>query len=198
VPDDKVYLEWLEKAAKLNNPQAMDWLGQLFRGTDKAFSFFCSAANLGWKNSMGLVAEMLISGEAGGAERRRAAAVWAAQGDSGWFWILLKDARKMVASGTLPNRLCYSLGWGLYWYGGDWDRQSNSNIYTDFYARCLDYYCSCVEMQQKSIFTFLLLWKRATGVKGPGQMIARMIWDGREECLLKAVGEEPQMKRIKK
>ena len=55
-----------------------------------------------------------------------------------------------------------------------------------FGHRCLDYYCSCVELQQKSIFTFLLHWNRTTGgVKGPGQLIAQMVWEGREENLVK-------------
>jgi hypothetical protein len=40
------------------------------------------------------------------------------------------------------------------------------------------------------------------GVKGPGQMIAQMVWDGREDNLVKTFEEsgreEPEMKRIKK
>jgi hypothetical protein len=83
---------------------------------------------------------------------------------------------------------------------GRW--QSQSDEIQDFGDRCLDYYCSCVELQQKSIFTFLLCWNRATGVKGPGQMIAEMVWEGREDNFLKPFNEAdhryPKMKRIRK
>jgi hypothetical protein len=54
-----------------------------------------------------------------------------------------------------------------------------------FGNRCLDFYCSCVALQQKSIFMFLWYWNRTTGVKGPGQMIAQMVWEGREDKLVK-------------
>jgi hypothetical protein len=102
------------------------------------------------------------------------------------------------------DQLCYSLGWGLYWYlyGSEyWNEQGDENQV--FGNRCLDYYCSCVELQQKSIFTFLLCWNRTTGVKGPGQMIAQMVWKGREDNLVAPFDqnngeEEPEMKRIKK
>jgi hypothetical protein len=59
----------------------------------------------------------------------------------------------------------------------------------EFCNRCLDYYCSSVELQQKSIVTFLLFWNRATGgIKGPGQMIGKMVWEGREEILVESFG----------
>jgi hypothetical protein len=71
-----------------------------------------------------------------------------------------------------------------------------------FGNQCIDYYCSCVELQQKSIFTFLWFWNRTTGVKGPGQMIAQMVWQQREDNLVKMFEEidreEPETKRIKK
>jgi hypothetical protein len=95
------------------------------------------------------------------------------------------------------------LGWVLFWYQygtRHWKRQHDEK--NAFGNRCLDYYCSCVELQQKSIFTFLLCWNRTTGVKGPGQMIAQMVWEQREDNLLETFeqsgGEEPEMKRIKK
>jgi hypothetical protein len=93
----------------------------------------------------------------------------------------------------------------MFWYQYEsekwWKHQSGEN--KAFGNRCLDYYCSCVELQQKSIFTFLFGWNRATaGVKGPGQMIAQMVWEGREDNVVKMFeesgGEEPETKRIKK
>jgi hypothetical protein len=102
------------------------------------------------------------------------------------------------------DELCYTLGWGLYWYlyGSEMWAEQKGEVKV-FSNRCLDYYCSCVELQQKSIFTFLLFWNRTTGVKGPGQMIAQMVWEERQNNLVTLFdqnngGEEPEMKRIKK
>jgi hypothetical protein len=88
-------------------------------------------------------------------------------------------------------------------YGsGDWIWRSNGEEKA-FGNRCLNYYCLCVALQQKSIFTFLLCWNQTTGgVKGPGQMIAQMVWELREDNLVKLLeqmgGEELETKQIKK
>jgi hypothetical protein len=116
------------------------------------------------------------------------------------FWNLLADAKRALESRATEdldcdfNQLCYLLGWGLYWYQYETGRWNNQG---------LDYYCSCVELQQKSIVTFLLCWNRTTGVKPPGQIIAEMVWEGREDNLVKTFDEEsdweePETKRIKK
>jgi hypothetical protein len=125
------------------------------------------------------------------------------------LWKRLGDAKKALESRAMEeldcdfNQLCYSLGWGMYWYyyGSEkWKEQNDKDRV--FGNRCLDYYCYCVELQQKSIFTFLLCWNRTMGVKPPGQMIAQMVWEGREDNLLKLFEEsdeeEPETKRIKK
>jgi hypothetical protein len=212
--DEKVFLEWLEKAANQNNPMAMDWLGRWFRhgrGNDnkKAVSYFRAAAQLGWKNSMGFLAVLLRYGEECARDLRQAV-IWCARGDSYVFWDLLEEARRALESGTTEyldcdfNQLCYSLGRGLYWHQYEtWGWKTESDESKAFGERCLDFYCSCVELQQKSIFTFLLCWNRTTGgVKGPGQMIAEMVWERRAENLVKTFeqsdGEEPETKRIKK
>jgi hypothetical protein len=210
--DEKVYLEWLEKAANQNNPEAMNWLGDRFRNegvdTKKAVSYYRAASELGWKGSMPALADMLRRGQ--GCEKDwRQAAIWGAKGKSTRFWGVLEDAQRALDEGTTEqmtcdfDQLCYSLGWGLYWYQYDsdqWDRQNDQ--VKAFSNRCLDYYCSCVELQQKSIFTFLLCWNQTTGVKGPGLMIAQIVWDGRENNLTKAFeendGDEAEVKKIKK
>jgi hypothetical protein len=211
--DEKVYVEWLEKAASQKNPKAMHWLGNRFRyegGDDmeKSVSYFRDAAELGWKSSMSMLAEMLRNGE-GCVKDLRQAVIWGAKGGSRVFWKLLREARRALESGTTEalgcdfNQLCYTIGWGLYWYEyGSKVWKKKSEVQKAFDIRCLDYYCSCVELQQNSIFTFLLFWNRTTGgVKGPGQMIAQMMWERREDNLGKKFeqnsGEEPQMKRIK-
>jgi hypothetical protein len=125
------------------------------------------------------------------------------------FWNLLAGAKGALESRTTEklgcdfNQLCYSLGWGLYWYQYEaWSWKHQSDEQKVFGNRCLDFYCSCVELQQKSIFTFLLFWNRTIGVKPPGQLIAQMVWEEREDNLVKAF-EEPRrrsarLKRIKK
>jgi hypothetical protein len=214
--DEAVYLELLEKSAKQNNPYAMNQFALWYRqggGNDKekAVAYHRVAAELGWGNSICILAEMLRHGE--GCEKDlRQAVFWGAKagGGSGFFYKLLADGRLSLESGTTEdldcdfNQFCYSLGWGLYWYQYEnqrWNNQSGED--QAFGNRCLDFYCSCVELQQKSIFTFLLCWNRTTGVKEPGQMIAQMVWEVREDNLVKRFeqtneGEEPEMKRIKK
>jgi hypothetical protein len=211
--DKKVYVEWMEKAANQNNPKAMDQLGCWFRyqggDKEKAVLYFRGAAELEWKESMKLLASMLKYGE-GCVKDLRQAVIWGAKGNSNVFWHLLGDAGQALKSGATEdldcdfNQLCYLLGQGLFWYkyGSEaWKRESRNE--KAFGNRCLVYYCSCVERQQDSIFTFLLCWNRTTGgVKGPGQMIAQMVWDGREDNLVKTFeqnGEkEPETKQIKK
>jgi hypothetical protein len=211
--DEKVFVEWLEKAANQNNPLAMDWLGYWFRhegGNDeeKALSCYWRAAELGWKPSMYCLAKMLEHGY--GCEKDvRQAAIWGAKGDRGVFWELLQDAQRAFENGTTEaldcDLRCYLLGWGWFWYHhGTQRRMLLTKEKKAFVNLCLDYYCSCVELQQKSILTFLWFWNRSIGIKGPGQMIAQMVWEQREDNLVKKFEqnsrfrEEPEMKRIKK
>jgi hypothetical protein len=195
--DLKVYVEWLEKAANQNNPEAMHYLGGWFRweggNKEKAVSYYRAAAELGWKMSMRYLAIRLRDGE-GCAKDLRQAVVWGAKGDSSTFWDVLRDARRALESRATENldcdfdQLCFVLGWGLYWYqygSKYWNEQDDED--QAFGRRCLDFYCSCVELQQKSIFTFLWCWNRTTGVKGPGQMIAQIVWEAREDNLVKKV-----------
>jgi hypothetical protein len=211
--DQKAHVKWLEKAANQNNPSAMYWLGEWFRhegeiDKEKVVMYYRAGADLGWKDSMHSLALMLRNGE-GCAKDLRRAVIWGAKGDSYLFWDPLEDARRALESRATEDldcdfhHLCYLLGWGLYWYqygSENWTKYSNKNKV--FGERCLDYYCSCVELQQKSIFTFLFFWNRTTGVKPPGQIIAQIVWEAREENLVKMFeesdGDKPEMKQIKK
>jgi hypothetical protein len=193
--DEKVHLEWLEKAANQNNPDAMGSLGDWFRtdggDSEKAVSYGRAAAELGRTVSMSWLSDMFRDGL--GCERDlRRAVIWGAKGDfSTVFWELLREIRLQFKSGTKLDcdfdPLCFSLGWGVYWYrygSEDWEEASDEDQV--FGNHCLDYYCFCIELQQKSIFTFLLFWNRTTGgVKGPGEMIAKKVWEGREDNLVK-------------
>jgi hypothetical protein len=202
--DEQVYVEWLEKAANQNNPEAMDWLGEWFsrEGGDKekAFSYYHTAAELSWTTSMTWLADMLRDGS-GCKKDWRQAIIWKAK-STRCFFSCWEDAKRALEKGTMRhlefNQLYYPLGWAMYWYGydsPDW-HFSVSTLKRKVFGRFLDYYCSCVELQQKSIFTFLLFWNRTTGVKGPGQMIAQMVWEEREDNLVQAF-EREKIKQIK-
>jgi hypothetical protein len=194
--DLEVYVEWLEKAADQNNPMAMEALAEWFEqgGQDeKAMFYRQGAAKLGWKRSMMFLSDMLREGE--GCEKDlRQASMWSSRRIDVWrFRKEVEVARrsyKKAATADLGcdfNQLCYSLGWGLFWYiysDERWKRQSVEN--KAFGTSCLDYYCSCVELRQKSIFSLLLCWQESVGVKDVGLMVAKMVWEGREENLLKS------------
>jgi hypothetical protein len=114
------------------------------------------------------------------------------------FWDPLDSFKRLFergATGALDcdfNQLCYALGWGLYWYQyGSKEWKSQNYGARSFGKRCLDYYCSCIELQQKSILSFLLFWNRVTGrVKEPGRIIAQTVWEGKEANLLLRFGEK--------
>jgi TPR repeat protein len=197
---EATYVEWLEKAANQKNPLAMEWLGEWFfqKGSDpeKALAYFCAAADLGWKHSMDRLGWKLWNGEDGVLDLRQAV-IWSAKGSSSEsyaFWETMLSVEGKF--GLLENRnrdfdqLCYALGWGLYWYQyEDTEDWKNSFEHSKLMVldRLLDYYCTCVEMQQKSIVMFLLCWNQCVGVKDVGVMIGKMVWETREkEVLLKS------------
>jgi TPR repeat protein len=207
--DMKANLEWLEKAVNQNNPEAMYWLGDWFRyggdDAEKAVAYYRAAAELGWKMSMVNLSNMLRDGKGCGKDLRQAV-IWGAKGESASFGNAVRTARVAFEDKNTEkldcdfDQLCYTLGWRYFWYVFVHESWNGFDAFSD---RCLDYYCSCVELQQKSIVSFLLYWNQTTGgVKGPGQMIAQIVWEGREDNLVQAFGqnegEEPEMKRIKK
>jgi hypothetical protein len=188
--DEKVYVEWLQKAAKQNNPRAMDWLGSWFRdeelgnNKEKAVSYCCAGAELGWTGSMESLAELLNNAE--GCEKDlRQAVIWSAKGRGSFvFWDVLADTRRALESGATEeldcdfNQLCYLLGWGSYWYHHEtwiWSRRSEE--LQTFGGDCLEFYCATMELQRESIFTFLLFWNRTVGVKDVGVLIGKMVWE---------------------
>jgi TPR repeat protein len=188
--DEKAYSDQLFQAANhQRNPRAMCEFGDWFhrkKQYDQSLLYYRGAAELGWKAAMKNFSQMLQKGEGGVKDLRRAAFWYAKSGTSG-FSVVVRDARIALDGGKTEdlkcdfNQLCYTLGWGHYWH-----RLFHRYEEKTFVAHCLDYYCSCVELQQKSIFTFLMCWNQTTGgVKGPGQTIAKMVWKGKKNHLLK-------------
>jgi hypothetical protein len=193
--DEEVYVEWLKKAANQSHPSrsALHDLGNWYKDefkSEEAYLCFRRASELGNKQSMLLLAEMLRDGK-GCAKDLRQAAIWSAQEKFLMtFRIVLGVARAAAKHYNLDldcdfNQLCYSLGWGMYWYVPG-ENHFNAELKV-FGNRCLDYYCSCVELQQKSIFTFLWFWNQTAGVKDIGGIIGKMVWEQREAYLLKSM-----------
>jgi TPR repeat protein len=117
--DEKVYVEWLEKAAKQNNPEALNFLGDWFRfergGNDqeKVVFYHRNAAELGWKDSMDFLAQMSETGE-GCVKDLRQAAIWGTNMSNGYaFWNVLDETLRACESGATEdlgcdfNQLCY-------------------------------------------------------------------------------------------
>jgi tetratricopeptide (TPR) repeat protein len=193
--EEEIYIEWLEKAATQKNPEAISWLGELFwekKQYDEALAYYRAAEELGWNRTVHKLADILRFGLGSQDEDLRQAVVYYAKGDCpSYFFSVVRIACESHKTSDYDydctvDQLCYSLGWGLYWhmYGTD-DFNRESDEEKAFGTRCLDYYCENVELQQKSIFTFLLCWTDLVGVKDVGVMIAKMVWEGREDNLVK-------------
>jgi hypothetical protein len=191
--DRKAYVEWLEKAARQDNPLAFHWLGDWFgkrlEGNDKEkeFRYVRRAAELGMKSAMIQLAMLFSKGD-GCVKDLRLAAIWSAKGKDAdvsdvyqKLLLLAKDDFEEGCLGPGLDQFCCSLGWGLYWhlYGSeDWD-DDLSDPEKAFANSCLDYYCATMDLHQKSILTFLLCWKHTVGVNDVGVMIGKMIWKER-------------------
>jgi hypothetical protein len=109
--DQRIYLEWLEKAVNQNNPLAMhamgNWLREKGDDQEKAVSYYRAGAELGWKNSMVWLARLL---KHGGKDLGQAA-IWSAKGGSKLFLELLEEIRGALenAADCDFDRVCYAL-----------------------------------------------------------------------------------------
>jgi hypothetical protein len=207
-----MHASWLEKAASQNNPMGLKLLGDWYQreeqsDTKRALSCYRAAAEMGWKPAMEILIFLLR--EEGGAKNFREAVVWAGLG----AYKQLYDLTDVVMDGELEREglgdyqeMCYLIGWGFYWYqyqrkdplGGGFSSFRVFNNKVKFIFNCMDYYCMCFELQQKSIFLFLRFWNQTVGIKGPGVVIAKMVWKAREENLLERFeATEGEVKRRK-
>jgi tetratricopeptide (TPR) repeat protein len=192
--DEKHYLELLEISAAQENPHALHRLGRWYKQNEekeKALRYFRAAAELGWQEAIYTFARMLMDGEGCTRDLRQAALWGGKERDGASFRDVLQDARWAYESGELEvldcdfNQLCYALGCGWYWnisLSRFW-KNAKEKAFIDL---CVDHYCSCVELQQKSILTFLFFWNQTVGVKDVGVMIGKRVWEQREDNLMTA------------
>jgi hypothetical protein len=121
------------------------------------------------------------------AEDFNLGAIWAARGKSYIFLELFRKARseREETEKKRFDKLCYALGWGLFWFiydTGEWKYKPElDRVFADL---CLDHYCANVILQQQSIFAFLLCWNHRGGGKDVGVLIAKMVWESRAENLI--------------
>ena len=199
--DEEAYLELLNKAVVQRNPQSMYmagywWYESNYSGkeeAEKARMWYQAASELRWQHAMYGLAAMCYFGEGGEKDLIQAARLGFVRGGY-YFWQVLGQAHAALETertigylGCDFNLLVMELGKGLYWncYGtSDWSMRTNDDE-KKFGEKCLDYYCSVIELQQQAIFLFLQFWNKYVKVKGPGQIIGRLVWQGRFEYLVK-------------
>jgi hypothetical protein len=188
---------WLNKAAEQNNPWAIYHLGdryQNFEGRypdhldvdeEMAMAYYRRAADLGFFPAMQKLSDFYSEVD------MKEAIKWAGkqycvfsryanfEKFSRQIKLFFQGGKKV--KGYSLDQLCYSLGRAQYWDAFKHNR---------FALRCCDYYCACVDVQQKSIFTFLIFWNQRAHIKELGRMIAEMVWKEREDLVLLRFGEE--------
>jgi hypothetical protein len=182
------YVELLEKAAQQNNPKAMDWLGNWYRDsinssdTEMAMSYFRAAAELGWKDGKLKLATAYRDGVFEKNNWNEAFRWGADYGEQEPFFGMVQTVYRSQSG---PNIIYYAIGRGLYWhvYGSKaWN--CRKPMEREQYLRCLHYYCDNVDIQKKSVWTFLWCWNQIVGVKDVGVMIGKLVWGKREECMI--------------
>lgn len=160
-----------------------------------ARKYCLTAAQLGWKNAIGTLSEFFYYGD-GGKQNLIEAIRWSANGQTGKFCNMLKKVYKFF-DGLFDddeefeiwvdgNTLAWELGRGLFWYMQGLIEKGLDQDEIDFGTSCLKYYCDSIDLQQKSIYTFLWCWNKVFNEdfldsKKLGRFIAQMVWDGRQE-----------------
>jgi hypothetical protein len=212
VEDTARYVELLERAAKEGNSEALFWLADFYfdehRNYSKAMHYHRLGAASGCRWSMRMLAEMYRDGQ-GVAIDLKQAVFWSGKGDGYLFWELQVQCQEMwehnrvEEAGCDFDQLLYKIGQALYWrqYETDcWERQSIK--IASFGERCLSLFCGCVDLQQQALWMFLMSWNQTVGVKEMGVMIAKLVWQGREDNLIKdfetvVQQEQEVVKRLK-
>merc|ERR1711991_11235 len=148
------------------------------------------------------LSEIFYNGQ--GVEKDLVQAVyWGSEAWRGPFWEALEDAAKVWNGKAIDslgcdfNRLTWEIGKGLYQYETiNWQMQVEK--VQELGVKCLHYYCETIDLQQGAIVLFLLFWNKTTGVKEPGQLIGKIVWEGRYDCLVKKFGKSEAESGVKR
>lgn len=186
VQDSDQRTELLEKACLQNNPIALFFAGmehECLLNMDKAYICYKRAAELGCDIACQKMAELCRCNKEIVQAIRWASQSWS-QFDVvfgyGIFWTLYEQSSNDNAN----DCEIMEVGKALYWNAHGVKDEQPKHLCDVFYNPCIDYYCSCMDLQQESLLVFLLCWNNLTGVKDMGRCIAKIVWEQRYECLI--------------
>jgi hypothetical protein len=180
------YQESVKEAIDLRNPKAMRMRGsdQLYaKMYEEAHKDYLASAKLGWRAAMDGLMMVHRDGLLGDVDFAQAL-WWCGRAKKEYnFNQLVERIRSAYLKGQIDadkkNEVFCRLGEAMYWqferplaYKGRF-LEENALM-----AKCLEFYLECVDLECRSIYTFLLCWNLLTrGVKGPGQIIAKMVYE---------------------
>jgi hypothetical protein len=188
VKSEEVYVEWLEKAANQNNTRAMAALAYFYEQKgdfNLMWDFLLTAAELGNLHSMARIGSGYERGVGRPADLCEAMR-WYFKGNQKRAYRIVRDILegKMEICGNV-DQFSYCLGAGLYWHGHGMPMYNRLPLETRaVLEKMLEFYCLNVGLQQQSLLTFLMFWNRRSNVKQVGSIIAKMVWNEREENLI--------------
>jgi hypothetical protein len=104
------------------------------------------------------------------------------------------------------DEICFHIGYSFYRHQMEVSIDNDADI--AFAVSCFEYFCACIELLRRAVVAAMLSWKKVTGIRGPGSLIGKKIWDGRVQVAWKllpfdqavqnrAGGKEPQAKKLK-
>jgi hypothetical protein len=141
------------------------------------------AAEVGWANTVAAALREIYEAE----ENLAQAVLWAGRekggGDRERFFGLIESAVQIP--GQTRDRICFNIGKVMYWklY------EEELGLDEAFQEKCLDFYISSVELQQKAVWLILWYFKQS-GMKDVGGLIAKMVWEEREMNLIQSFEKE--------
>lgn len=182
------HINVIKNAAEENNPEAClayaNYLG--FKRSKRALEYAIKSYNLGNKYAIRLITTMLA---VTGPDYLSKAIFYTSKYENTIFTAMLHH---IFSKKNLMDPNCTSLplqiGRTMYW---QFYQSKQLNYLTrgeiiEFGEKCMDYYCEMMDLQQQSIFSFLLSWNYVTGgMKDVGKLIAKMVWDVRYENAIK-------------
>jgi len=182
------HMNVIKNAAEENNPEAClvyaHYLG--YKRSKGALEYAIKSYDLGNKYSTRLITTMLAVKE---NDYLSKAIFYTSKYENTVFPTMLRHIfNKKIYIVSNCTSLPLQVGRTMYWqfYQSKQIHYSATKEIIEFAEKCMDYYCEMMDLQQQSIFSFLLSWNCVTGgMKDVGKLIAKMVWDFRYENAIK-------------
>lgn len=186
-------IELIEKSAKQNNPEGLYWLAHFYdygkdveQNRERAQCLYMKSSKLYFNLSTERLGIMFFKGEGVVKDLKQATKllvkVFEYRGT--WLFDLIGEIRREHFGET---DYMYILGEAMYWYIHNietWASFLNYHYNNQKFAlTCFDYYCDTIDSVQNGVFTFLICCKRSGIQKDVCQIIARKIWNKRDEAI---------------